>query len=83
MGLPARDIRDPSLPVHASPPSAPHRDAGIDEMMDWIGRMCPLSGAEALRELRAVFPDAPLTRRVEALNALIRRKGGTTTYIPR
>jgi hypothetical protein len=24
-----------------------------------------------------------LTRRVEALNTLIRRKGGNTTYIPR
>lgn len=83
MGLPAHDIRDQSLPVHNSPPSAPGRDAGVDEMANWIGRMCPLSGAEALRELRAVFPDTPLTRRVEALNTLIRRKGGNTTYIPR
>ena len=83
MGLPARDILDQALPVHASPPAAPGRDAGADEMAAWIGRMCPTTGAQALRELRAVFPDTPLTRRVEALNMLIRRKGGNTTYIPR
>ena len=82
MGLPARDLRDRTLPVHASPPSAPG-DIGVDDMVDWITRMCPISGAEALRQLRTAFPEAPLTRRVEALNTLIRRNGGNTSYIPR
>ncbi len=83
MGLPAHDLRDQALPIHTSPPCAPGSDAGVDEMIAWIVRMCPTSGAEALRELRAVFPEAPLTRRVEALNGLIRRQGGNTTHIPR
>jgi len=33
----------------------------------------PGSGAEALRSLRRAFPDVPLTLRVAALSALMRR----------
>jgi len=34
----------------------------------------PGTGAEALRSLRRAFPDAPLTLRVAALSALMRRR---------
>ena len=34
----------------------------------------PKSGAEALKELRAAFPDSPLALRVAALAALSRRQ---------
>ena len=33
----------------------------------------PATGAEALRILRHVFPDSPLTTRVAALDAIMRR----------
>ena len=48
-----------SLPVHWSPPVAPDREASLADMLDWIDRQCPGSGAEALRHLRAAFPDSP------------------------
>jgi hypothetical protein len=80
MGLSAREQ---FLPEHESPPSVPRIAPTLAEMTEWIGRLCPTSGASALRELRAAFPEAPLTLRVAALNTLIRRQGGTTAYIPR
>ncbi|MGD9925370.1 MAG: hypothetical protein AB7V13_28555 [Pseudorhodoplanes sp.] len=33
----------------------------------------PASASQALRHLRSLFPDSPLTVRVSALNALMRR----------
>ncbi len=41
-------------------------------MMDRIARLRPASTAEALRELRAAFPEIPLAARVTALEAVHR-----------
>jgi len=82
MGI-AQEMRDLSLPVHRSPPSAPFGEPALADMVEWIGRQCPTSGTEALRQLRAAFPDSPLTLRVAALNLLIRRQSGNTAYMPR
>src|SRR5262249_6564556 len=71
------------LPVHRSPPSVPDSEPSLAEMVDWIGRLCPTSGTEALQQLRAAFPNSPLTLRVAALNRLTRRRGGTPGYRPR
>jgi len=80
MGISANE--DLALPVHRSPPSAPD-EPSLADMVEWIGRQCPTSGSEALRQLRAAFPDSPLTLRVAALNLLIRRQHGDTGYMPR
>jgi hypothetical protein len=82
MGI-AQDMQDHSLPVHASPPSAPGIEPSLAEMVEWVGRQCPTTGTEALRQLRAAFPDSPLTLRVAALNLLIRRQDGDIGYMPR
>ena len=42
-------------------------------MAEHISGSRPQSGAEALHALRRAFPDAPLTMRVNALAALMRR----------
>ena len=81
MGRAAHDIY--SLPVHWSPPVAPDREASLGDMLDWIDRQCPASGAEALRHLRAAFPDSPLALRVAALSTLMRRQGAMNGYKPR
>jgi hypothetical protein len=72
-----------SLPAHWSPSIAPDAEPSLADMLDWIDRQCPATGAEALRQLRAAFPDSPLALRVAALNTLIRRQGGETGYRPR
>jgi len=72
-----------SLPVHWSPSIAAGGEAALADMLDWIDRQCPASGAEALRQLRAAFPDSPLALRVAALSTLIRRQGGENGYRPR
>jgi hypothetical protein len=82
MGI-AQEAHELSLPVHVSPPSVPGIEPSLAEMVDWVSRQCPTTGTEALRQLRAAFPDSPLTLRVAALNLLIRRQGGDTGYIPR
>jgi hypothetical protein len=80
----ARDRRDHDrLPLHASPPTAPGGEPSLADMVYWIGRQRPASGADALRQLREAFPDSPLTLRVVALNMLIRRQGGDATGLPR
>jgi hypothetical protein len=69
------------LPWHCAPPIVPgHRGDEatahafmIDQMVDRIKEINPPSGADALRELRRAFPDSPLTLRVNALEALMRR----------
>ena len=50
-------------------------------MVERIIRRGPASHAEALKELRAAFPDSPLTVRVAALAILMRRGAGD--HIPR
>jgi hypothetical protein len=42
-------------------------------MSEYLRAARPGSGAEALRTLRRAFPDSPLTLRVAALGALMRR----------
>ena len=42
-------------------------------MAEYLRAARPGSGAEALRTLRRAFPDSPLTLRVAALAALMRR----------
>ncbi|MGA7489539.1 MAG: hypothetical protein WBW74_21655 [Xanthobacteraceae bacterium] len=41
------------------------------------------SHADALKELRAAFPEAPLAARVAALALLERRGAGAPSHIPR
>ncbi len=50
-------------------------------MVERIIRSGPTSHAEALKKLRAAFPDSPLTVRVAALAILMRRGAGD--HIPR
>jgi hypothetical protein len=45
--------------------------------------MGTMSPAEALRELRAAFPESPLTVRVAALAILQRNAGDQGRFIPR
>jgi hypothetical protein len=72
-----------SLPVHWSPSIAPDDEAALSDMLAWIDQHCPASGAEALRHLRAAFPDSPLALRVAALSTLMRRRGDVSHYRPR
>lgn len=68
----------PPLPFHVSPPAVPdlQTDAEMTHaMVERIIRLDPKSGAEALRQLRAAFPDSPLALRVAALGMLMRRSG--------
>ena len=81
MGRAAPDTN--SLPVHWSPSIAPDREASLADMLDWIDRQCPASGAEALRHLRDAFPDSPLALRVAALSTLMRRYSGENDHKPR
>jgi hypothetical protein len=81
MGRAAHDTN--SLTVHWSPSVAPDREASLSDMLDWIDRQCPASGAEALRHLRDAFPDSPLALRVAALSTLMRRYGAEGGYKPR
>ena len=71
------------LPVHWSPSIAPDGGALLADMLAWIDRQCPASGAEALRHLRAAFPDSPLALRVAVLSTLMRRQGAVNGYKPR
>jgi len=81
-----------SLPIHIAPPmapdsmapdSAPPQASALAQMVQQISEAGPKSGAEALRELRRVFPDSPLTLRVAALNLLMRQQNGQPGYRPR
>ena len=81
MGRAAHDSN--SLPVHWSPSITHDREASLADMLDWIDRQSPASGAEALRHLRAAFPDSPLALRVAALSTLMRRYGNEGGYKPR
>lgn len=43
------------------------------DMADALVKTSPSTASQALSRLRALFPDSPLTTRVAALNALMRR----------
>jgi hypothetical protein len=52
-------------------------------MVERMVRSGLTSNAEALRELRAAFPESPLTVRVAALAMLMRRGTNDPLHIPR
>jgi hypothetical protein len=52
-------------------------------MAERIMRFAPASDAEALKLLRASFPDCPLSARVAALAVLMRRQSAAHAYSPR
>ena len=52
-------------------------------MAEQVMLYSPASDAEALKLLRASFPDCPLSARVAALAFLMRRKIGRIGYNPR
>ena len=73
----AADRRPPGeepLPYRTSPPICPQGE-GVHaaSMVEQILRDGANSSSEVLRELRAAFPDSPLTVRVAALDLLRRR----------
>ena len=77
MGFISRDYE--SLEMHPSPPTVPDAEPvhvpSLAEMVERTLARRPKSGSDALRELRAAFPDTPLRLRIEALNVLMRRPG--------
>jgi hypothetical protein len=72
--------QDASLPYLPSPPITPESIAARCDltaaMAQRMLQLHPLSDAEALRALRAAFPDSPLTLRVAALDMILRRRAG-------
>jgi len=75
--------RASNLPVQWSPSIGSDGEASLSDMLAWIDQHSPASGAEALRHLRAAFPDSPLALRVAALSTLMRREGAVNGYKPR
>ena len=65
------------MPMTADPAAA-RTPSCTQAMMDRIARLRPASTAEALRELRAAFPEIPLAARVTALEAMRRADPGST-----
>ena len=58
--------------------------ADATTMAETIMQFSPATDAEALKLLRASFPDCPLSMRVAALDFLMRHKPRSRTgYIPR
>lgn len=73
MGLTtAKRSMQPLLADHAAPPAnaEPARSNRLYEMRDHLRAAKPQSGNEALRLLRAAFPQTPLSERVEAARTL-------------
>jgi hypothetical protein len=70
--------REASLPYHPSPPIGPTGEfaagAQAHAMLEQIIATRPASDAEALKALRAAFPESPLGLRVAALGLLMRRR---------
>jgi hypothetical protein len=66
---------DPFGDVTLAPSSMTGRSeaALARDMADALMEAQPASGAEALRHLRLVFPQSPLTVRIAALGAMMRR----------
>jgi hypothetical protein len=75
-GAPSSRAR--ARPRNAAPIKNPD---SAQSMVERIVRHGPTSHAEALKELRAAFPDSPLTVRVAALAILMRRGAGD--HMPR
>ena len=75
-GAPSRGAR--TRPRQAAPTKNPD---SAQSMVERIIRRGLTSHAEALKELRAAFPDSPLTVRVAALAILMRRGAGD--HVPR
>jgi hypothetical protein len=85
MGSVANHRGAPSVPPYSSVPPALSPAYG-DLARDMVERMVRsglTSNAEALRELRAAFPESPLTVRVAALAMLMRRGTNNPLHIPR
>jgi hypothetical protein len=85
MGFADRSIlREEPLPYHSSPPIAPTGDltsgARAQAMVERIVASRPASDAEALKALRAAFPDSPLGLRVAALGLLMRRQADRSAF---
>jgi hypothetical protein len=79
--MPRTDSRPdtPQLPFQPSPSLAPFtRDARIrrqvQAMVQEATAAAPVSDAEVLKALRAIFPDSPLALRVAALAMLAERR---------
>jgi hypothetical protein len=72
MGSADTSMPQEPLPVHFAPPTAPEigSDQALARMVERMSSSSPRSGAEALQELRAAFPDAPLALRVAVLGIL-------------
>lgn len=64
------------------PGAGPFETPSLTEMVETIATRSPKSGAEALRELRAAFPESSLPLRVAALNAFLRRQAGQAGSTP-
>jgi hypothetical protein len=71
------------LPLVLAPSTAP--EAGTDQalarMVERMTKVSPRSGAEALRELRTAFPEAPLALRVAVLGMVMRQHRGTSAIL--
>ena len=66
-------------PFFESPPIVPDSRNEVDmarAMARRIRALRPASGADALRALRAEYPDSPLTLRVAALDLIMRKRRG-------
>jgi hypothetical protein len=77
MGTQSQNGMAPEAPFHESPPIVPDSRNEIDmarAMARRIRALRPASGADALRALRAEFPDSPLTLRVAALDLILRKR---------
>jgi hypothetical protein len=73
------------LPMHFAPPTAPEAgpDQALARMVERMTKISPQSGAEALRELRVAFPDAPLALRVAALGKMMRQQDDAASSVPK
>ena len=83
MGFSASEWGASDAPASRGRPGAAPSEGGESayRMVEQIIRTGPNSHAEALKKLRAAFPDSPLTVRVAALAILMRRGAGD--HVPR
>ena len=63
--------------------TAPSQTMDPGRMAAWIMQFSPASDAEALKLLRASFPDQSLSLRVAALDFLMRQGNCCPAYSPR
>ena len=68
------------LPMLLSPPlvpeTGPPEPPCLAQMVEQVKARHPKTGSQALKELRAIFPDVPLALRVAALNIMLRQQRG-------